>query len=48
MFSLGMTIHFMAYKGKLPYIATGETMESLEALRREVQTFPGYCSQTEE
>jgi hypothetical protein len=44
MFSLGMVIHFMAYKGKLPYIATGETLEGLEDLRREVQAFPGFCT----
>jgi hypothetical protein len=41
MFSLGMVIHFMAFRGKLPYIATGETLESLDELRREVQAFPG-------
>jgi hypothetical protein len=41
MFSLGMVIHFMAFKGKLPYVATGETVESLEDLRREVQAFTG-------
>ena len=44
MFSLGMVIHFMAFKGRLPYIATGETLESLNDLRREVQSFPGYFS----
>jgi hypothetical protein len=37
-----MVIHFMAFKGKLPYSATGETLESLEDLRREVQAFAGY------
>jgi hypothetical protein len=42
MFSLGMVIHFMAFKGKLPYTATGETLESLNELRREVQAFAGY------
>jgi hypothetical protein len=41
MFSLGMVIHFMAFRGKLPYTATGETLESLDELRREVQAFPG-------
>jgi hypothetical protein len=41
MFSLGMVIHFMAFRGKLPYTATGETRESLDELRREVQAFPG-------
>jgi hypothetical protein len=41
MFSLGMVIHFMAFKGKLPYSANGETLESLEDLRREVQAFAG-------
>ena len=41
MFSLGMVIHFMAFRGKLPYTATGETLESLNELRREVQAFPG-------
>ena len=41
MFSLGMVIHFMAFRGRLPYIATGETLESLDELRREVQAFPG-------
>jgi hypothetical protein len=41
MFSLGMVIHFMAFKGKLPYVATGETVESLEDLKREVQAFAG-------
>src|SRR5579859_6232411 len=42
MFSLGMVIHFMAFKGKLPYLSTGETLESLESLRQEVQSYAGY------
>jgi serine/threonine protein kinase len=42
MFSLGMVIHFMAFRGRLPYTNTGETLEGLEDLRREVQAFPGY------
>jgi len=44
MFSLGMVIHFMAFKGKLPYISSGETLESLESLRQEVQSYAGYIS----
>jgi serine/threonine protein kinase len=44
MFSLGMVIHFMAFKGRLPYHATGETLESLNELRAEVQSYPGYPS----
>ena len=36
-----MVIHFMAFKGRLPYVATGETQESLNELRHEVQTFQG-------
>ena len=44
MFSLGMVIHFMAFMGKLPYAATGETAESLDELRREVQGFAGFPS----
>ena len=42
MFSLGMVIHFMAFRGQLPYIAIGDTPESLDELRLEVQKFPGY------
>lgn len=44
MFSLGMVIHFMAFKGRLPYTATGETLESLNELRREVQEFQGLVT----
>ena len=44
MFSLGMVIHYMAFKGKLPYISSGETLESLESLRQEVQSYAGYIS----
>lgn len=42
MFSLGMVIHFMAFRGDLPYIAKGETLDSLNDLRQEVQNFQGY------
>lgn len=37
-----MVIYFMAFRGKLPYIATGDTPDSLDELRLEVQTFQGY------
>jgi hypothetical protein len=32
----------MAFRGDLPYIAKGETLDSLNNLRREVQNFQGY------
>jgi hypothetical protein len=32
----------MAFGGKLPYTASGDTPESLDELRLEVQTFSGY------
>ena len=39
-----MVIHFMAFRGELPYNAKGETLESLNALRQEVRNFAGYLS----
>jgi len=37
-----MVIHFMAFRGELPYIAKGDTLQSLNELRQEVQNFAGY------
>jgi hypothetical protein len=42
MFSLGMVIHFMAFRGKLPYSTIGDTVETLASLRREVESYPGF------
>jgi|SRR5579862_1515723 len=44
MFSLGMVIHFMAFRGKLPYTALGDTPQSLDELRLEVQAFQGLTA----